>query len=185
MAFCPLNRDSAPRHPETAQKKTPPPSTGHQTRETSAHFLSCTKNRQSNSCNGCLFCVQFNNFGVGTAWSECYRYDVAVNLMSFLRLGSWLRQELRVPSEALAAPHSRDRLPSFNRERKMLVLSRKTSERILIGDDIAITVVRIGPNSVRIGIEAPKTMNIVREELCDFSSGNRNIEPRSTAVPSA
>ena len=56
------------------------------------------------------------------------------------------------------------------RERSMLVLSRKTSERILIGDDIAITIVRIGPNSVRIGIEAPKTMNIVREELCDFSS---------------
>jgi len=53
----------------------------------------------------------------------------------------------------------------------MLVLSRKTSERILIGDEIAITVVRIGPNSVRIGIEAPRSMNIVREELCDFSPG--------------
>ena len=52
----------------------------------------------------------------------------------------------------------------------MLVLSRKTSERILIGDDIAITIVRIGPNSVRIGIEAPKHMNIVRDELLDFSS---------------
>lgn len=50
----------------------------------------------------------------------------------------------------------------------MLVLSRKAGERILIGDDVAITVVRIGPNSVRIGIEAPRTMNIVREELCDF-----------------
>ena len=50
----------------------------------------------------------------------------------------------------------------------MLVLSRKTGERILIGDDVAITVVRIGPNSVRIGIEAPRSMNIVREELCDF-----------------
>jgi carbon storage regulator len=47
----------------------------------------------------------------------------------------------------------------------ILVLSRKTSERILIGDEIAITIVRIGPNSVRIGIEAPKTMSIVREEL--------------------
>ena len=52
----------------------------------------------------------------------------------------------------------------------MLVLSRKAGERILIGDDVAITVVRIGPNSVRIGIEAPKEMNIVREELCDFGS---------------
>ncbi|WP_437186146.1 carbon storage regulator [Planctomicrobium sp. SH668] len=48
----------------------------------------------------------------------------------------------------------------------MLVLSRKPGERILIGDDIALTVVRIGPNTVRIGIEAPRTMNIVRDELC-------------------
>lgn len=53
-------------------------------------------------------------------------------------------------------------------ERSMLVLSRKAGERILIGDDVAITVVRIGPNSVRIGIEAPRALNIVREELCDF-----------------
>lgn len=36
----------------------------------------------------------------------------------------------------------------------MLVLSRKMSERILIGDEISITIVRIGPNSVRIGVEA-------------------------------
>lgn len=48
----------------------------------------------------------------------------------------------------------------------MLVLSRKPGERILIGDDVAVTVVRIGPNNVRIGIEAPRSMNIVREELC-------------------
>ena len=48
----------------------------------------------------------------------------------------------------------------------MLVLSRKPGERILIGDDIAITVVRIGPNTVRLGIDAPKDKNIVREELC-------------------
>ena len=51
----------------------------------------------------------------------------------------------------------------------MLVLSRK-SERIIIGENIAITIVRIGPNSVRIGIEAPKTMNVVREELANLSS---------------
>ena len=48
----------------------------------------------------------------------------------------------------------------------MLVLSRKPGERILIGDQVAITVVRIGPNSVRLGIDAPRDMNIVREELC-------------------
>lgn len=47
----------------------------------------------------------------------------------------------------------------------MLVLSRRKGERILIGGDIAITVVRIGLELVRIGIEAPKSLNIVREEL--------------------
>ena len=48
----------------------------------------------------------------------------------------------------------------------MLVLSRKTGERILIGDEIEVTIVRIGPNTVRIGIDAPRDMNIVRDELC-------------------
>ena len=48
----------------------------------------------------------------------------------------------------------------------MLVLSRKSGERILVGDDIVITIVRIGPNTVRLGIEAPGHLNIVREELC-------------------
>ena len=66
-------------------------------------------------------------------------------------------------------------------EKNMLVLSRKTSERILIGDDVAITIVRIGPNSVRIGIEAPKSMNIVREELCNFS--NRKPDNHDIVVP--
>lgn len=47
----------------------------------------------------------------------------------------------------------------------MLVLSRKVGERILIGNDIIITVVRIGPGTVRIGIDAPVSLNIVREEL--------------------
>lgn len=47
----------------------------------------------------------------------------------------------------------------------MLVLSRYVGERILIGDDIAITVVRVCQNKVRIGIEAPRTMTVHREEV--------------------
>jgi carbon storage regulator len=47
----------------------------------------------------------------------------------------------------------------------VLVLSRKTGERILIGDKIAVTVVKIGHGGVRIGIEAPPEMAVVREEL--------------------
>ena len=47
----------------------------------------------------------------------------------------------------------------------MLVLSRRKDEVIQIGDDIRIMIVRIGPNSVRVGIEAPRELNVVREEL--------------------
>ena len=54
----------------------------------------------------------------------------------------------------------------------MLVLSRKPGERILIGDNVTVTIVRIGPNNVRLGIDAPREMNIVREELCvDLPAG--------------
>jgi carbon storage regulator len=49
----------------------------------------------------------------------------------------------------------------------MLVLSRRRQERIRIGDDITITVVRISQNSVRIGIDAPQALKIVREELLE------------------
>ncbi len=47
----------------------------------------------------------------------------------------------------------------------MLVLSRKETQRIRLGDDIVITVVRIGGDKVRIGIEAPKEMLVLRDEL--------------------
>ncbi len=47
----------------------------------------------------------------------------------------------------------------------MLVLSRKAGERILIGPDIEITIVRLQGNTVRIGVEAPPEMAVVREEL--------------------
>lgn len=52
----------------------------------------------------------------------------------------------------------------------MLVLSRKPGEKILIGDQVTVTIVRIGPNTVRLGIEAPRDMNIVREELCSSAA---------------
>lgn len=47
----------------------------------------------------------------------------------------------------------------------MLVLSRKVGERILIGENIAVTVVRVSGGGVRLGIEAPPETPIVREEL--------------------
>lgn len=47
----------------------------------------------------------------------------------------------------------------------MLVVSRKVGERVLIGDRIVVTVVKVGSGGVRIGIEAPREMAVVREEL--------------------
>ena len=47
----------------------------------------------------------------------------------------------------------------------MLVLSRKEGEKLVIGDNIVITVNRIAGNRVAIGIEAPRDVSIVRGEL--------------------
>lgn len=47
----------------------------------------------------------------------------------------------------------------------MLVLSRKVGERIWIGDEISVTVVRIAGGGVRLGIDAPTHLAVVREEL--------------------
>lgn len=47
----------------------------------------------------------------------------------------------------------------------MLVLSRKESERIKVGDSIVVTVVRVAGDKVRLGIEAPAHMIVLREEL--------------------
>jgi carbon storage regulator len=52
-----------------------------------------------------------------------------------------------------------------------LILSRRAGESLKISDDIYVTVVRVGPNSVRLGITAPKDMNIARSELIEELGG--------------
>ncbi len=47
----------------------------------------------------------------------------------------------------------------------MLVLSRKQSQRIKLGDSIVITVVRVAGDKVRLGIDAPRDMLVLRDEL--------------------
>jgi len=49
----------------------------------------------------------------------------------------------------------------------VLVVSRKVGQRILIGDNITVTVVKVGSGGVRIGIQAPPEMAIIREELAE------------------
>ena len=52
----------------------------------------------------------------------------------------------------------------------MLVLSRKESQRIRLGDSIVLTVVKIAGDKVRIGIEAPDSVLVLRDELQPFDA---------------
>lgn len=47
----------------------------------------------------------------------------------------------------------------------MLVLSRKETQRIRVGDSIVVTVVKIAGDKVRVGIEAPNDVLVLRDEL--------------------
>lgn len=50
-------------------------------------------------------------------------------------------------------------------ESSMLVLSRKLGEKIVIGENIVVTVVKIDRNQIRVGIEAPHDIPVYREEI--------------------
>jgi carbon storage regulator len=49
----------------------------------------------------------------------------------------------------------------------MLVLSRKPGEKILIGDNVTLTVVAVQGSRITLGIEAPSSVRVVRGELLD------------------
>ncbi len=64
------------------------------------------------------------------------------------------------------------------RDLNMLVLSRRVGEKIWIGDKISVTVVRITGGGVRLGIDAPDELAVVREELKQKLE-NADCEPDS------
>ncbi len=65
----------------------------------------------------------------------------------------------------------------------MLVLSRKVGQRILVGDEITITVVRLNGGGVRLGIEAPAEMPVIREELAEKLRAQENFSAEPTSGP--
>jgi carbon storage regulator len=47
----------------------------------------------------------------------------------------------------------------------MLILTRRVGESVMIGDDVAITVLQVKGNQVRLGVNAPKTVSVQRTEV--------------------
>ena len=47
----------------------------------------------------------------------------------------------------------------------MLILTRRVGETIMIGDDVAVTVLGVKGNQVRVGVNAPKETSVHREEI--------------------
>ena len=62
----------------------------------------------------------------------------------------------------------------------MLVLSRKLNETILIGDDIRVTLLGIDGDKIKIGIDAPKTVKVFREELLEAT---RSTNKQALSAP--
>jgi carbon storage regulator len=66
----------------------------------------------------------------------------------------------------------------------MLVLTRKLMEKLFIGDDICVTVVRLEGGQVRLGIDAPREVTVVRAELVPDRPGPRfRSDPRPHVCP--
>ncbi len=47
----------------------------------------------------------------------------------------------------------------------MLILTRRVGEAVMIGDEVTVTVLRVKGNQVRLGVNAPKTVSVQREEI--------------------
>jgi len=67
----------------------------------------------------------------------------------------------------------------------MLVLTRKVGERIQLGDNITVTLVKINGNVVRLGIDAPPEMAVMRQELAEGKSRESIAVSVAAKEPSA
>jgi hypothetical protein len=65
--------------------------------------------------------------------------------------------------------------PPFREVGNMLVLTRKTNEAVMIGDDVEVVVLSVQGNRVRLGITAPRSVSILR-------SGGSNEPPLASGI---
>lgn len=66
----------------------------------------------------------------------------------------------------------------------MLILTRRVGETIMVGDDVTITVLGVKGNQVRVGINAPKSIAVHREEIYErIKAEQRNGQVPSSEAP--
>jgi len=53
----------------------------------------------------------------------------------------------------------------FMEVKEMLILTRRIGETLMVGDDVAITVLGVKGNQIRLGVDAPKDVSVHREEI--------------------
>ncbi len=63
----------------------------------------------------------------------------------------------------------------------MLILSRKVNEKIMIGDDVSISIIEIRGDQVRIGVDAPKHVKVFRREVFDAIEAENKAALESAA----
>ncbi len=67
----------------------------------------------------------------------------------------------------------------------MLILTRRVGESVVIGEDVTVTVLGVKGNQVRIGINAPKTVAVHREEIFERIKNGQAAPDRSNSDESA
>jgi carbon storage regulator len=64
----------------------------------------------------------------------------------------------------------------------MLILSRKVNEKVVIGDDISVSIIEIRGDQVRIGVDAPKKIKVFRQEVFDAIMEQNKAASKSVSV---
>ena len=76
-----------------------------------------------------------------------------------------------------------------NEERVMLILTRRLTEALCLGPDITVTVLSIKSNKVRIGVDAPRSVSVDRQEVrqrkrrSTVANPSRTVDPAGRAEP--
>jgi carbon storage regulator len=63
----------------------------------------------------------------------------------------------------------------------MLILTRRSGETLMIGDEVTVTVLGVKGNQVRVGINAPKSVAVHREEIYERIKREQGAPPDATA----